>query len=168
MIRRLSMIRKLHRFLSLSSAERRLLFEALALPCFIWVGFRLLGVPRTQALLRTRADATKPALPHAADRESAIRDARRAQRIVKRTTGIGGNCLVRSLTLWSILLRRGVPTDLRVGFRKRDGHFEGHAWLEYDGVPINETLTEALSYSPYDQPVTFDLWRQLIRERANP
>jgi Transglutaminase-like superfamily len=164
------MIRKLYRYLSLRAAERRLLFEALTLPCCIWLGFRLLGVPRTQALLRswTGAGVAAPGLNPASDREFTIHHARGAQRIVKRTTGIGRNCLVRSLTLWSILLRRGIPTDLRVGFRKREGRFEGHAWLEYDGVPINETLSEARSYAPYDQPVTFDLWRQLIRERANP
>lgn len=152
----------------MSPARRRMLFEALALPCCIRVSFRLLGVPRTQALLRRWAGVANPGLIPVSDHESTIRHARTAQRVVKRRTGIGGNCLVRSLTLWSILLRRGITTDLRIGFRKRDGKIEGHAWLEHHGAPVNEALAEARSYSPCDQPVTFDLWRQLIRERANP
>lgn len=142
-------------------ADRRMLIEASALPCGIWLAFRLIGVPRTQALLRRWARPAKGNTPSPSDRQSLVRRARRAQRIIKRASGIGGNCLVRSLTLWTILSRRGVPTELRVGFRKRDGRIDGHAWLEHDGSPINETLDETLTYVAYDQPATFDLWRQI-------
>ena len=96
-----------------------------------------------------------------------IRNARRAQRIIQRNTRVSGNCLVRSLTLWAMLLRRGLPTDVRVGFRKRDNRIEGHAWIEHQGDPINETLTEARSYAPYERPVTFDLWRRMRRGSPN-
>lgn len=145
----------------MDAADRWMLIEAVALPCAIWLAFRLIGVPRTQALLRRWAGAAKGEPISLPDRQSAIRRARRAQRIIKRSTGIGGNCLVRSLTLWTILSRRGVPTELRVGFRKRDGRIDGHAWLEHDGSPINEALDETLTYVAYDQPATFDLWRQI-------
>ncbi len=143
-----------------------MLLEALLLPGFIWLSFRGIGVPRTQSLLRRWAGVgrARQLAPGAV-----IHRAFRAQRIVKRNTGIGGNCLVRSLTLWTMLLRRGVPADLRVGFRRRDGAIQGHAWLEHGGAPVNEALSEARSYVPYDKPVTFDLWRQLrhIRPREN-
>jgi hypothetical protein len=155
------LIRRLKLFRSLDAADRRLLMEALLLPGLIWLGFRTVGVPRTQALLRSwvlGAGAQK--LPPG-EAWLNIRSARRAQGIVKRRAGIGGHCLVRSLTLWAMLHRRGVPTDLRVGFRKRDGKFEGHAWLEYGDSPINETPAEARSYTPYEQAVTFDLWRRI-------
>ncbi|MDP9053679.1 MAG: lasso peptide biosynthesis B2 protein [Acidobacteriota bacterium] len=133
-----------------------MIFEALLLPISISVGARLLGVSRVQALLRqwslrtTRAAVPGPDL---------IRDARRAQAIAKRLVGWGGNCLARSLTLWTILLRRGLSTDLRVGFRKREGRFEGHAWLEHEGAPVNETISEVLTYQPYERPMNFDQYR---------
>jgi hypothetical protein len=155
------LIRKLKLFWSLEPANRRMLLEALVLPGFIWLSFRTIGVPRTQALLRRWAGSG--AVNRMADGLTAIRQARRAQRIIQRNTGIAGPCLVRSLTLWSMLLRRGVTTDLRVGFRRRDGAMQGHAWLEYADAPINEALNEARSYVPYDQPVTFDLWRKIRR-----
>ncbi len=145
------------------AADRWMLIEALTLSGGIWLSFRLVGVPRTQALLRRWASDAKEKLLSPSDRQFLIRSARRAQRIVRRSTGTGGNCLVRSLTLWAILLRRGLPTDLRVGFRKRDGRVEGHAWLEHDGAPINETLQETLTYVAYERPATFDLWRQIRR-----
>jgi len=152
----------------MSPADRRMLIEALTLPCWIWIGFRLLGVPRTQALVRRWALGGKAGATTPTDPQLEIRSARRAQRIVQRNTGISGNCLVRSLTLWTMLQRRALPTDLRVGFRKRDGRIEGHAWLEHEGAPINESLAEARSYVPYDQPATFDLWRQMDRRTPNP
>jgi hypothetical protein len=152
------LIRQLKIFRSLDPADRRMLLEALLLPGFIWLSFRGIGVPRTQSLLRRWAGAGRARQLAAG---AAIRRASRAQGIVKRNAGIGGNCLVRSLTLWTMLLRRGVPTDLRVGFRRRDSEIQGHAWLEYAHAPINEALAEALSYVPYDEPISFDLWRQM-------
>jgi hypothetical protein len=156
------LIRKLEAFWSLTTADRLTLVEALALPIGISLGFWVLGVPRTQGLLRRWALGGKTAV-FPADRELEILKACRAQRIVKRSTGIAGNCLVRSLTLWTILLRRGLSTNLRVGFRKRDGRIQGHAWVEYDDAPINEDINETRTFVPYSQPVSFDLWRRIGR-----
>jgi hypothetical protein len=144
----------------MSAADRSSIFEAMALPICISLGFRVFGVPRTQALLRRWALAGKtPFLPP--DRERGILGARRAQLIVKRLTGVAGNCLVRSLTLWAILLRRGVSTNLRVGFRKRDGRIQGHAWVEFGDAPINEDINETKTFVPYSEPAAYDLWRRI-------
>ena len=155
-------IRKLRTFLSMNAADRWMIAEALALPICISFGFWVLGVPRTQALLRSWALAGKTDLLPA-DREREIFSARRAQRIVKRSTGVAGSCLVRSLTLWTLLLRRGLSTNLRVGFRKRDGRVQGHAWVEYGDAPINEDINEAKTFVPYSEPVSYDLWRRIGR-----
>ncbi len=81
--------------------------------------------------------------------------------MVKRATGLGGMCLARSLTLWTLLRRRGVETELRVGYRKRDEKIEGHAWLEYEGVSINEGAATIQTYTVSAGPVAFDAWRQI-------
>jgi Transglutaminase-like superfamily len=156
------LIRKLRTFRSLDAAGRLMIVEALALPLCISLGFWVSGVPRTQARLRKWALAGKTTgLP--ADSERQILKACQAQRIVKRSTGVAGNCLVRSLTLWTLLLRRGVSTDLRVGFRKRDGRFEGHAWVEHAGAPINEDANETKTFVPWSEPFSYDLWRRVDR-----
>jgi hypothetical protein len=101
--------------------------------------------------------------PHAGEHRAAIlliREACDAQRRVKRSTRIEGPCLVRSMTLWTMLRRRGIAADLRVGFRKRAGKIEGHAWVEYAGMPINEDRDEVLTFVPTAQPAAFDLWRR--------
>ena len=156
--------RKLHAFRTFTAAERLILIEALALPLCISLSFRLLGVPRTQALLRRWASGGNKEAPPV-DSEHEIRIARRAQRVVKRTTGVDGTCLVRSLTLWALLLRRGLSTELRVGFRKREGVIEGHAWLEYRDAPVNDDRSETQTFIPYEQAVSFDSWRQIKRSK---
>jgi hypothetical protein len=157
------LIRRLKLFWSLTADERLTLLQAGILPGLVWTGFRTVGVTRTQAILRRWGLGARAQRVPDAEAALRIHSARRAQRIIRRRTGLGGNCLVRSLTLWAMLMRRGVATDLRIGFRKRDEKIQGHAWLEFAGSPINEMLDEVRSYTPYEQPITFDLWRQIRR-----
>lgn len=153
-------MRRLRRFASLEPADKILLIETVGIAAFIGIAFRLVGVPRTQACLRwwsrSRAQQDVPSEP-----ETWILRSRRAQRMVKRATGLGGMCLARSLTLWALLRRRGVETELRVGYRKGDNKIEGHAWLEYECVPINETADVIGTYVVRQGPVAFDAWRQI-------
>jgi hypothetical protein len=59
-----------------------------------------------------------------------------------------------------MLLRRGVETDLRVGFRRSDGKVEGHAWLELGGRVLNEQEGVAATYTVAERPMRFDVtWR---------
>jgi hypothetical protein len=129
------LISRVRKFRALSSENRRMLLEALGLMAFIPIGFRLIGVPRTKSALARwrRSPRTGPADPL-----PAIRAARRALVMVKRATGLDGTCLSRSFALWTILGRRGIDADLQIGYRKREGRIEGHAWLVYQGDPINE------------------------------
>jgi hypothetical protein len=152
----LRILRKLHAFRSLGSDEKRLFVEAFFVPVFIATGFRVLGVPRTQAWLRKwAADERKASERLRSDRDT-IRAVRRAQRIIKRVFRIGGTCLVRSFTLWALLLRQGVASEVRVGFRKSNSRMEGHSWVEYEGVPVNEVAAVRSSYSVFKDPATFD------------
>jgi hypothetical protein len=132
-----------------------LVLEALLLPILVSAGFRSLGVARTQALLRRWALLLrKRDIP--TDAQTQIATAVCAQRLIERKTGIGGTCLVRSLTLWAMLLRRGIEMELRVGMRKFAGKFEGHAWLEHQGVPANENSAMVKAFPPYEHPISFD------------
>ena len=47
-------------------------------------------------------------------------------------------CLRRSLVLYALLERRGVPSRLRFGVAKRGPAFAAHAWVECDGVARDE------------------------------
>ena len=47
-------------------------------------------------------------------------------------------CLTRSVALYHLLRRTGIPIDLCVGVKKGSGEFVAHAWLSRDGVPYLE------------------------------
>ena len=57
-------------------------------------------------------------------------------------------CLAQSLALAWLLGRRGVATDLRLGVSRQQGKFDAHAWLELDGVPINDSSNLMRRYAP--------------------
>jgi hypothetical protein len=49
-----------------------------------------------------------------------------------------GNCLQQSLTLWWLLRRQNIESQIRFGARKDGGEFKAHAWVEVDGYALNE------------------------------
>jgi hypothetical protein len=62
-------------------------------------------------------------------------------------------CLSRSLTLWWLLLGQGIQSDLRIGITPSPGQFEAHAWIEYQGVVINDRQDVGRRYSTFDRPI---------------
>ena len=58
---------------------------------------------------------------------------RRAARYVPRA-----HCLHRALALLAWLRRRGVAAELRMGVQSSGGRVEGHAWIEWRGIPVDE------------------------------
>lgn len=69
-------------------------------------------------------------------------DPRRISRTVHRaaTMSIGhkSSCLRKSLLVWSILKHRAISSSLQLGMRSKDGDLTAHAWVEVNGVPIND------------------------------
>jgi hypothetical protein len=60
------------------------------------------------------------------------------------------NCLERSLALWWLLRREGIASSIRIGARKTDGKFEAHAWVECEGVGLDEPQQEHRHYATFD------------------
>jgi hypothetical protein len=149
-------LRKFRTLLALPPETRRLALVSFLISLGVTLSFRLLGVISTQRRLRAWAESGSRSVP-GAGAEDLIRSVRRAQLLVRRNTGFEGSCLVRSLTMWALLLRMGVSVDLRIGMRKREGKIEGHAWVEYQGTPLNEAPSTISTYHVYDRPIAFDI-----------
>ena len=58
-------------------------------------------------------------------------------------------CLTRSLVLTWMLRRRGVRSDLRIGVHLARGTLYAHAWVECDGVPVNDRADIATEFAPF-------------------
>jgi hypothetical protein len=61
---------------------------------------------------------------------------------------IRATCLHRSLVLWWLMRRRGVTAHLKLGARRADGAFDGHAWVELDGIVLNDREDVTDNYVP--------------------
>jgi hypothetical protein len=72
--------------------------------------------------------------------------------VVHRLRVVPDTCLYRSFARYAVLRRAGVPAELVLGVRARDGAIEGHAWIEIDGEPFRESrapdLVENFRYPP--------------------
>lgn len=72
--------------------------------------------------------------------------ARRIERLALSFPG-RATCLVRAVAGWLLLKRRGIPSVLRFGVRRRNGALEAHAWLRV-GEAIVLGGDEAESFVP--------------------
>lgn len=137
----------------MDSAERGLFLQAcFALPLTAIV-LRLAGFRRVCAILA--------GLTHAGghlvwERSQALTQADAAGRMVQLAAQnclIHTTCLHRSLTLWWLLRRQGIESDLRIGVRKEGGQFQAHAWVEYQGAPLNEAREVHRRFVAFDRPL---------------
>jgi Transglutaminase-like superfamily len=50
-----------------------------------------------------------------------------------------------------LLRRRGIATNVRIGARgNRQGEFQAHAWLEWNGEVLNDVADVSTQYRPFN------------------
>jgi len=139
---------KLRRFSALPRAAKRDFVQAALLMPLIRVSLRLRGFRATQESLQSRVGGGAAGLSEA----SAADETKQVCRMVvaaARYSPISSTCLERSLTLWWLLARRGIATQLRIGARKSGDKFEAHAWVERNGEAIGEPEGTHLHYGAF-------------------
>lgn len=64
--------------------------------------------------------------------------AKRVRYAIRRANGRvhGARCLADALAGQTMLGRRGVESELKIGVQKKDNKLDAHAWLERDGLCI--------------------------------
>jgi hypothetical protein len=60
------------------------------------------------------------------------------------------NCLQQSLTLWWLLSRNGIRGKFHIGARKEAGWLNAHAWIEIEGLVLNDNSDVRRRYEPFD------------------
>ncbi len=137
-------LHSLRRFRALPSHERRLLVRAMFLLVLARVRLPSLAfrAERTGGGREPASSADGRGLAHGqvAARLLAIA----ASRLPLHTT-----CLHRSVALWWLLRRDGVPCALRLGARAGGGAFAAHAWVECGGVALGEAPGHERRYHPF-------------------
>jgi hypothetical protein len=136
----LSQVReRFRRYRELQPESRKLFWRAVALLAMVKILLRFCGFKKTRDYLggdrsrQSRFDGNS----------SAAHDLiQRTTRMVRAASELGiirANCLQHSLTLWHLLQKQGIETNLRIGVRTSAGAFEAHAWVEHAGMVLNDT-----------------------------
>ncbi len=109
---------------------------------------RLAGFRRTVVLARRVPTSRRTAPPL----DSATAWAEAIERVGGRP--YGGTCLDRSVFLWWLMRVRGLDGFLRIGVLMGDDRIEAHAWVELDGVVVNDEPDIADRFEVFDDDPT--------------
>jgi hypothetical protein len=127
-------------------------FRATVLLPAISLSLRLRGFGATQESLQNFSVASNPGKYSSEDVANGDR-VEMAVRMVNAAARYGWGrptCLEKSLMLWSLLRRQGTASSVRIGARKDGGKLEAHAWVERDGVALNEPGDAHRHYATFD------------------
>ena len=144
------MTRTIRRILALPRVERWLLFQAAVTLLLVTLSLRTLGPRRCYHGLARLSPMTGRGLLTG---EHARHRATRMGWLVGVASGHGlvrANCLTQSLTLWWLLRRQRILTDLCIGVRKHRGRLQAHAWMEHQGRVLNDDPEVCRRFAPFD------------------
>ncbi len=140
---------KLRRFRALERPAQKLFLRALALLPVISLSLRWNGFRATHAALQ-RIQANPIPEPGLDVVKKRIALTAHMVNIADRYGLVHPSCLAKSLSLWWLLGRQGITSQLRIGIRKENEKFEAHAWVERDGTALNEPDEHHLHYAAFD------------------
>lgn len=118
----------------------------------VWIAWaHLLVRTKQRGKLLTRGAPTESDIPKR-DPDPRVDRAVVAIRRVSKFGILRPQCLVRSIALHRMLCFHGVAgAFVRFGVRTRDGEFESHAWVEYDGWVIGDDVRHVRTFSLLDE-----------------
>ena len=131
---------------SLSWQEWRWLLAALVLLPAAGLSLRWIGLQATMDWLERCLGGHRqtPLLALSAADPAAIA---RTVRIAAVYGPYHATCLPRALVVWGLLRRCALEGALTIGVRKAEGELEAHAWVELDGVSL-EQGPETVPFAP--------------------
>jgi hypothetical protein len=143
------MLKSLQRFSALERTAQALFLRALVMLALVGLSLKFRGFDATQSTLRKKASGAKQR-PASDSPDKQIALTARMVNAADRHGLVHPSCLVKSLTLWWLLGRQGITSELRVGVRKEGENFEAHAWVEREGTAVNEPEERHHHYAAFD------------------
>jgi hypothetical protein len=104
------------------------------------------GYRRTMRLLSTRVPQPGPG-DASATVPDPVAEIASAVTTVARLAPFRSRCLARAITIWSLCRLRGHDTQVLIGVAPPEGgRLPAHAWVEYRGMPLNDTADVRTRY----------------------
>lgn len=136
---------KIRRFLALEHLQQRRFLLALGILSWVTLVLRVGGYRRCRAWLETRLPTTAAPWPQESARVVVELDAWAVRAASEQLPW--GSCLSRSLTLWWLLARRGIETEILFGVRRNQEDLAAHAWVEWGDQPLTDPVDPRLHYT---------------------
>src|SRR6266571_413831 len=140
---------RFRRFSGMELPAQELFLRAVVLLPLVALSLRWRGFRATQAALQRFLSKANPG-PAAALLSKAAAVTAHMVNAADRHGLVHPSCLAKSLTLWWLLARQGISSHLRIGIRKEGEKFEAHAWVESDGIALNEPEEHHHHYAAFD------------------
>lgn len=129
-------MKRWRRFLALNGAQRRVFLWSLAVSPLAALVLHWRGLAKAQTIVSGVAGLVRSDLTPV-----------EAARMVNAAASLAGvSCLPRSLVLWTLVRERGATLRLGIARFPHEG-FAAHAWVELDGVPLNDRPDIAERYA---------------------
>jgi hypothetical protein len=99
-------------------------------------GIRFMGLKKTESVLRR---FFRYGITPLTDEQAIITDRYTTIfNIIKQRSSLKGRCLSQSLAMRSLLQKKGIRTELKIGVIMLPNAIQAHAWLEKDGFILND------------------------------
>ena len=148
---------RVRRFSALPGPAKGLFLRAAVLLPLLTISLRLRGFRSTQGLLQKFLGGSLKSLPEQTLNECVAITSRMVL-AAARYSPIPSTCLERSLSLWWLLARQNISTQLRIGVKKDGQRFAAHAWVERNGAAIAELDASHLHFAAFDEEMSGDAW----------
>jgi hypothetical protein len=137
------------RFITLPFRDKRILVSAAVRLVLIATMLRLLGFRQA-----SRVIGGMEAKGRVKDQElsltiSTAYQTNRMLLVASRQLPIETNCLSRSMTLCWLLRASRVPCKLCFGAKREGAHLKAHAWVEVEGIVVNDQPDVASTYPSF-------------------
>jgi hypothetical protein len=142
------------RYRALDPEARKLFGRSVTLLPLIALSLRFRGFKKTKEALQKKLSLISP---QQRPKQKAAEMVQRTCRMVRAGAHYGvvhPTCLEESLALWYLLQKQSLPAGLRIGVRKLPEKFEAHAWVEYEGVALNQAEEVHQHYAVFDSEIS--------------
>lgn len=147
------MLKSLRRFSALERPAQALFLRALLALPLVSLSLRWRGFDKTRAALQKTLFGANSQLNLDFIKQRVELTAR-AVNSADRHGLVHPSCLAKSLTLWWLLGRQGISSRLRIGVQKESNKLEAHAWVEREGLAVNEPEEQHRHYAAFDAAFT--------------
>ena len=146
----LPMWQTLQRYNALSSEARVMFWRAACLLPFVRVKLRFGGYKKTQQWLQKKLGDRLQLSSTAQDTSPVLQMTCRMVRAAEHYSPGQATCLEESLLLWYLLQSQSIPAVVCIGVRKQSERFEAHAWVEQNGIALNQQDHEHRHYAAFE------------------